>query len=786
MRYPGGVAGSTSPSTRPPVRHASRCATTAQASPPRCVRTCSSRGSPPSRVGGGSAWRWRAASSSSNTPGGCCTVRLRAGRGPSSCWSFRWCKSGMGDGEGGTGDAAAQSDSRGCGPPPGWTVTGPRRSRLGQDPRVDGPHRPPDPGARRGSLADLRGHVHQQGGGRDAGPGGGVARCRSARSVDRDVPLALGAAAAARGGPPRLRVQLHDLRPGRFRGAGQTVARAARPFAQSQSPARDPRHHFRGEEPHAPPRGAGRERREPAGARGGGDLRVARPRPEAGQRDGFRRPPAPSPHALRRACRAARLLATALRPRAGGRVPGHQRGAVSTGAPAGGAAHQSLRGRRRRPGDLRLARRAAADDVPDDGMAVLYRTNAQSRPLEEAFRFRGIPYRLVGAVSFYERREVKDVLAYLRLIANPADDQAFLRAVNVPRRGIGDASLAQLVRAATQWKQSLFETARAAGRIPDLRPNVRDAFAGVARLLEDLRARYAQADPATALEQTIAAVAYPQYLAEEGPEGIERLENVQELIAGAAQWAETAEEDDGTGDGAEETGATSLIERYPTQAALVTSADQGQGDPTGVTLMTVHMAKGLEWPVVTLGGLEDGLFPLARAGGPGLGCRGLAGCPSLHRGRAGAPPQVRERSGARRLGRRSGSEGHGGVRRSGDRHQAPAGRLRRARARVGECMSVTHDEVLKISRLAELDVSEEALPLLAEQMSRILDYVAQINAVPASEGVRALVPGPDALRFRADEVRPIILAFGPETLAPAFKDGFFLVPKLGAFEVVDS
>src|SRR5881398_1622298 len=258
-----------------------------------------------------------------------------------------------------------------------------------------------------------------------------------------------------------------------------------------------------------------------------------------------------------------------------------------------------------------LARRAAEADVPYEGMAILYRTNAQSRPLEEAFRFRGIPYRLVGAVSFYERREVKDVLAYLRLIANPADDQAFLRVVNVPRRGIGDASLAPLVRAATQWKQSLFQTAGAAGRVPDLRPNVRDAFLGLARLLEDLRARYGQADPATALEQTIAAVGYPQYLAEEGPGGIERIENVQELIAGAAQWAETAEEDDGTG-------ATSLIERYLTQAALVTSADQGTGDPTGVTLMTVHMAKGLEWPVVTLGGLEDGLFPLARsAGEPG-------------------------------------------------------------------------------------------------------------------------------------------------------------------------
>src|SRR2546422_181711 len=173
-----------------------------------------------------------------------------------------------------------------------------------------------------------------------------------------------------------------------------------------------------------------------------------------------------------------------------------------------------------------LGRRAADGDVAYEGMAVLYRTNAQSRPLEEAFRFRGIPYRLVGALSFYERREVKDVLAYLRLIANPADDEAFARIVNVPRRGIGDASFTQLVRAATQWGKPLLDAARAAERIPDLRPNG--------------------------------------------------------------------------------------------EAALVTSADQGTGDATGVTLMTVHMAKGLEWPVVALAGLEDGLFPLARsAGEPG-------------------------------------------------------------------------------------------------------------------------------------------------------------------------
>jgi len=97
-------------------------------------------------------------------------------------------------------------------------------------------------------------------------------------------------------------------------------------------------------------------------------------------------------------------------------------------------------------------------------------------------------------------------------------------------------------------------------------------------------------------------------------------------------------------------------------------------------------------------------------------------------------------------------------------------------------VSVTRDDVLKIAQLAELDVDEATLPLLAEQMSRILDYVAQIGAVAASEGARPFVPGPDAARFRPDEVRPWPLAFGPQKLAPAFKDGFFLVPKLGQFE----
>ena len=97
-------------------------------------------------------------------------------------------------------------------------------------------------------------------------------------------------------------------------------------------------------------------------------------------------------------------------------------------------------------------------------------------------------------------------------------------------------------------------------------------------------------------------------------------------------------------------------------------------------------------------------------------------------------------------------------------------------------MSVSRDDVLRIAQLAELDVEDDALPEMAAQMSRILDYVAQLSAIPTNGSVKTFVPGPDAVRFRPDEVRPAPLAFGPAELAPAFRDGFFLVPKLGQFE----
>ena len=249
-----------------------------------------------------------------------------------------------------------------------------------------------------------------------------------------------------------------------------------------------------------------------------------------------------------------------------------------------------------------LARRSAAGEWTLEDMAVLYRTNAQSRALEEAMRRSGVAYRVVGAISFYERREVKDLLAYFRIIANPSNDEAFLRAVAIPRRGIGETSLGIFRAAAGGWGKSLLEAARIADRITGLRPNVREALQRFATLLDDFRARSADLAPVILLEQLIAALDYESLLLAEGPEGADRWDNVRELVAAAAEWSEVVPEDD--------TGTP--LERFLAEAALVTAADSAQGD-MGVTLMTLHTAKGLEWPVVVISGLEEGLFPLSRS-----------------------------------------------------------------------------------------------------------------------------------------------------------------------------
>jgi ATP-dependent DNA helicase UvrD/PcrA len=248
--------------------------------------------------------------------------------------------------------------------------------------------------------------------------------------------------------------------------------------------------------------------------------------------------------------------------------------------------------------------RGARGDWEYRDMAILYRTNSQSRALEEAFRRAGVPYRVVGAISFYDRREVKDLLAYLRLVANPLDAEAFLRAVGVPRRGLGESSLATVQETAARWGKGLLEAARAAELIQGLRPNVRESLRKFAALIDAIRDQAATWPPAQILEQLILAINYEAWLTAEGPEGIDRWENVRELVASAAEWSEVVEPED------EE---TTPLERFLAEAALLSSNDTVQGAGEGVTLMTLHTAKGLEWPVVALTGLEDGLFPLARA-----------------------------------------------------------------------------------------------------------------------------------------------------------------------------
>ncbi|MEP7327477.1 MAG: UvrD-helicase domain-containing protein [Gemmatimonadota bacterium] len=238
-------------------------------------------------------------------------------------------------------------------------------------------------------------------------------------------------------------------------------------------------------------------------------------------------------------------------------------------------------------------------------MAVLYRTNSQSRAFEEAMLSAGVPYRIVGATGFYDRREVKDLIAYLRLIANPADDESFLRAVRVPRRGLGDTSLATLGRFATQWSKPLLETARGADRVPELRPNVREGLRKFAELIDGLSASLSQSPPSEILEGVIRAINFEEVLKAEGAEGEDRIANVRELLTSAAEWSEDV--------GQEDEERVTPLQQFLARTALLAAPDDVKGGSEGVTLMTLHTAKGLEWPVVALAGMEEGLFPIRRA-----------------------------------------------------------------------------------------------------------------------------------------------------------------------------
>ena len=247
---------------------------------------------------------------------------------------------------------------------------------------------------------------------------------------------------------------------------------------------------------------------------------------------------------------------------------------------------------------------------------VLYRTNAQSRPLEEALIREGMPYRIVGGTRFYERREVKDAMAYLRLVANPVADEAFLRIVNVPRRGIGDTSVARLAEWASEQGKTLLQAAAEAERVPGLRGAAVTSLADLAGLIQKhaaLAERGISLDEL--LRQLVVESGLAQALREEGPEGEERVANLDELVAGAAELQSRLEEGDPEllPDMEEGEEPPRAIDLFLSHVALVADIDQHDPRADAVSLMTLHNAKGLEFPLVFIAGLEEGLFPLARA-----------------------------------------------------------------------------------------------------------------------------------------------------------------------------
>ena len=242
-------------------------------------------------------------------------------------------------------------------------------------------------------------------------------------------------------------------------------------------------------------------------------------------------------------------------------------------------------------------------------IAILYRTNAQSRALEDVFRRRGLPYQIVGGVRFYERREIQDVLAYLRLISNPLDAGAFDRVVNYPRRGVGNTSLERLSAWANAEGISVLEAAARADEAPDVPKGGARGLIAFAALVQRYSALASQRGVGELLETLVEELDFFGHLADEGPEGEDRADNVRELIAGALDYnAELLEDLEG-----ETLDHFTELDLFLQQVALVADVDRHDPDAQAVTLMTLHNAKGLEFPVVFISGLEDGLFPLGRA-----------------------------------------------------------------------------------------------------------------------------------------------------------------------------
>ncbi len=244
------------------------------------------------------------------------------------------------------------------------------------------------------------------------------------------------------------------------------------------------------------------------------------------------------------------------------------------------------------------------EHLHNNEFAILYRTNAQSRAMEDALRKRDIPYRIYGGLSFYQRKEIKDVISYLRLILNPADEEALKRVINYPARGIGQTTIDRLVVAANGYKKTIFEVLK---NLDSLEININNGTKNRLRdfvtLIESFQVMNQTATAFELAEHVVKASGLMREFNKDGtPEGVTRLENVEELLNGIKDFVEgQLEIADTTGNLAE----------FLEDVALATDLDNEKGDEDAVALMTIHLAKGLEFNHVFVVGLEEDLFPSA-------------------------------------------------------------------------------------------------------------------------------------------------------------------------------
>lgn len=238
-------------------------------------------------------------------------------------------------------------------------------------------------------------------------------------------------------------------------------------------------------------------------------------------------------------------------------------------------------------------------------IAILYRTHAQSRSLEEQLVRKSIPYRIYGGTRFFERKEVKDVMAYLRLIGNPADTLSFRRAIGAPKRGVGPASVDKVVEYAEQWNYPVLLVAQDCSMVPGLSAGYRAKVELFASMLAEMANQSAYLSVGELIDEVLTRSGYLDELkAERSLESASRIENVHELKSMAMEFERpTGEEAEGV----------SELDLFLSTVALLTDADSAAPGADSVTLMTLHSAKGLEYPVVFLVGMEEGVFPHSRS-----------------------------------------------------------------------------------------------------------------------------------------------------------------------------